>query len=99
MKVNGGTKQEHVEILLFLERRAPVPHTHEAYVDAAPHVVEIVFATPVEHVPEKVAVDLEVQCAERAVLYIDVCAQHGQVVQRWQLGVCDVDGEKDAADL
>ena len=64
MKVNRGTKQEHVEILLFLERRALVPHTHEAYVDAAPHVVEIVYATPVELVPEKVAEDLEVQCVE-----------------------------------
>jgi hypothetical protein len=50
-------------------------------------------------VPEKVAEDLEVQCVERAVLCIDVCAQHGQVVRRWQLGGCDVDRENDAVDL
>ena len=72
--MSRGTKQEHVEILLFLERRAPVPHTREASVDAAPRVVEIVRAAPVEHVPEKVAEDLEVHRVERAVLRVDVRA-------------------------
>jgi hypothetical protein len=50
-------------------------------------------------VPEKVAEDLEVQRVERAVLRVDVCAQRGQVVQCWQLGGCDVDGENDAVGL
>jgi hypothetical protein len=52
-----------MEIPLLLERRAPVPHAREASVDAAPRIIEIVRAAPVERVPEKVAEDLEVSAS------------------------------------
>jgi len=88
-----------MEIPLLLERRAPIPRAREAPIDAAPRIIEIVRAAPVERVPEKVAEDGEVEPVERAVLRIDVRAQRGPAVQRRQLGECVADGQEDAVDL
>jgi hypothetical protein len=71
-----------VEVTLPLERRAPVPRAGKASVDAAPRIVEIIRAAPVERVSEKVAEDVEVERIERSVLGVDVCAQRGRLVQR-----------------
>ena len=92
-------EQENVKVPLPLERRAPVPRAGEPSVDAAPSVVEIVRAGPVERVPEKVAEDGEVERVERAVLGVDVRAQRGRVVQRRQLGERVANRQQDAVDL
>lgn len=92
-------KQEHVEVMLFLERRAPVPRTGKASVDAAPRIVKIICAAPIERVSEKVAENVEVERVERAILGVDVCAQRGRLVQRRQLGEGIADGQEDAVDL
>ena len=52
-----------------------MPRAGKASVDAAPRIVEIIRAAPVERVSEKVAEDVEVERVERAVLGVDVCAQ------------------------
>ena len=88
-----------MEILLLLERRAPVPHACEASIDAVPRIIEIVQDATVERVPEKVAEDLEVQRVERAVLHVDICTQRGRAIQHLQLGERDINGEKDVVDL
>ena len=59
--IRRTSEQEHVEIPLLLERRAPIPRAREAPIDAAPRVIEIVCAAPVERVPEKVAENVEVE--------------------------------------
>jgi hypothetical protein len=88
-----------MEIPLFLERRAPVPRAGQPPIDAAPRVVKVVRAAPVERVPEKVTEDLEVERVERAVFRVDVCAQRGRLVQRRQLGERVADGQEDTIDL
>ena len=69
-----------MEVTLLLERRTPVPRACKASVDAAPRVVKVIRAAPVERMSEKVAEDVEVECVERAVLGVYVRAQRGRLV-------------------
>jgi hypothetical protein len=66
--------------MLLLERRAPVPRAGETSVDAAPCIIKVIRAAPIERMSEKVAEDIEVERVERAVLGIDVCAQRRRLV-------------------
>jgi hypothetical protein len=69
-----------VEITLLLERRAPVPRAGETSVDAAPRIIKVIRAAPVERMSEKVAEDFEVERVERAVLGVNICAQRRRLV-------------------
>jgi hypothetical protein len=92
-------EQEHVEVTFLLERRAPVPRAGKTSINAAPRVVKVIRAAPVERMSVKVAEDVEIERVERAVLGVDVCAQRGRLVQRWELGERIADGQEDAVDL
>jgi hypothetical protein len=66
--------------MLLLERRAPVPRAGETSVDAAPRIIKVIRAAPIERMSEKVAEDVEVERVERAVLGINICAQRRRFV-------------------
>ena len=69
-----------MEITLLLERRAPVPRAGQSPVDAAPRIIKVICAAPIERMSEKVAEDVEVERVERAVLGINICAQRRRLV-------------------
>jgi hypothetical protein len=93
------SKQKHVEVPFFLQRRAPIPRAREATVDAAPRIVEIIRTAPVKRMAEKVAEDVEVKRVKRAVLRIYICAQRRRSVQRRELYKGIADREEDAINL
>lgn len=69
-----------MKITLLFERRAPVPRAGETSVDAAPRIIKVIRAAPIERMSEKVAEDFEVERVERAVLGINICAQRRRLV-------------------
>ncbi len=73
----------HMEIMLLLERHAPVPCASEMSVDTAPHVVKVIRATAIECMLEKVTKDFEVERIERTTFGINVCMQRRRLVPHW----------------